>query len=167
MAEKILDMDELYEVDMGSVDAKVNRTLRGGRYLFEAKTAEVTQGEDKEGNDRLVLSFRSEVIQVISLDDKTLDEEDYVAQSAFERFYKPTTENIGYVKAYANNVMGADVEMSFKDMLKYLNGEGEQPIRFIARINERTYQGNPQANLSREPKDFIGFEKLDEKYLAK
>lgn len=166
MAEKILDMDELYDVDMGAVDAKVNRTLVAGRYLFEAKTAELKQDEDKEGNDRLVLSFRSEVVQCISLDDKSLDEEDYVGQSAFERFYKPTTENLGYVKAYANNVMGAEVEMPFKDLMKFLNGEGEAPIRFIARVNTRTYQGNPQANLSREPKDYIGFEKLDEKYLA-
>ncbi len=162
MVEKILDIDELNEVDMGEVAAKVNRTLVGGKYLFECKTAELKQGEDKQGNERLELGFRMEVVDVKSLDDKSLDKEDYVGQSVFERFYKPTTENLGYVKAFLNNVMGADVKMKFAEAVALLNSEGDAPIRFIARVNERTYQGNKQANLSREPKDFVGYEMLDD-----
>lgn len=159
----ILDLDELNDLDMSGIDGKVNRTLIPGKFLFRHVSAEIKQGEDKQGNDRLELHLRSSVAAVIATDDKDANPKDFVGQSIFERFYAPTTENLGYVKQYFDNVMGAKVKDKFSAIIELLNS-GD--IMFIARVNGRKWQGKDQADLTREPNHFTGFEKLTEEQLA-
>lgn len=165
---RFFSQQELMDLDMGTVKGKVNRTLLAGTYLFIAATAGVNQGENKDtGQPRLETIFMSKAAAVIQLDDPTANPADYVDQAAWERFYAPTPDNVGYTKTYFDNVLGAECKMKFSEMMALLDGRADSGhIMFQARIDNSEWNGRLTANLSRDPNHFVGFEQLSDELVA-
>lgn len=145
-----LDASEIAEVRFES--------LPGGLYVFRGKSALFEDGENKDGERRIVLVTKSEVAEVKSVIDREYKTEEAKAELIgkvhTEKFYVvpvKAAEGLGLIRAFLGDI-GLPNEGPFGGV------EGSEPgivdgfvdFEFTARIKPGTYNGNKTANLQVE-----------------
>lgn len=129
---------DLSELDISDIEEIRFENLPAGVYGFEVKNAELSEKDNKDGDNRIIATFTLEVVTVESVIARNIEAESLVGKKHTEKNYivpdqgqQKVAEGVGRLRAFLKD-MGCANEGKLADVVAASIGH-----QFIAPIVER------------------------------
>lgn len=142
-----MSLADIADFDVSDVQELRSESLPAGAYVFEVKSADLTEDVHEEKGKRFIASFKLEVLECQSVLKRGVDKESLVGKTHTERRYitlsgKPQ-DDIGYLRTFIKD-LGGNNEGKLGDIIA-----GTVGLTVAAKITEARNKNDPSKPFAR------------------